>query len=66
MALVTTLHGPMDESALVRTDGKFEDDNEMTTWVEYRLPGSEEIVHRSAHVFLKKALFSEGMAAAFS
>ena len=52
MALVTTTKGEMDESLLERKDGVFEDDNEYTTWVEYWLEG--ELVHRSAHVTLKK------------
>lgn len=64
MTRVNTIHGEMDEADLVKTEGNFEDDNELTSWVEYRLPGSDEIVHRSAHVHLKKAIFGEGLAAA--
>ena len=52
MALIETTHGPMDESALVKRDGVIDDDNELTTWVEYWL--NDELVHRSAHVTLKK------------
>jgi hypothetical protein len=52
MALVNTTKGEMDDSLLERKDGVFEDDNELTTWVEYWLAG--ELVHRSAHVTLKK------------
>lgn len=63
MALITTIHGDMDEAHLVKTEGSFENDNERTSWVEYRLPGSDEIVHRSAHVFLKQAVFGVGVAA---
>jgi hypothetical protein len=34
--------------------------------VEYRLPNSDALVHRSVHVHLKKAMvFGEGNAAAF-
>jgi hypothetical protein len=44
----------MDDSLLERKDGTFEDDNELTTWVEYWKDG--ELVHRSAHVTLKKPL----------
>jgi hypothetical protein len=66
MAIVTTIYGEMDDAELVKTEGVFEDDNEHTTWVEYRLPGSDEIVHRSAHVYLKKALLTEGMIAALT
>ena len=49
----------MDDSLLVRTDGVVDNDNEYTTWVEYRLDG--KIVHRSAHVTVKKmpAMFGE-------
>jgi hypothetical protein len=43
----------MDESLLVRTNGQVDNDNEFTTWVEYRLPHSDVIVHRSAHVTIK-------------
>lgn len=46
----------MDESALVRIDGLIENNNEYTTWVEYRLPDGERIVHRSVHVTLKRGL----------
>jgi len=44
----------MDDSLLERKDGSFEDDNELTTWVEYWKDA--ELVHRSAHVTLKKPL----------
>ena len=44
----------MDDSLLEKKEGVFEDDNEYTTWVEYWLEG--ELVHRSVHVHLKKAL----------
>lgn len=54
MALVTTIYGDMDESLLEKKEGVFEDDNEYTTWVEYWKDA--ELVHRSAHVTLKRAL----------
>jgi hypothetical protein len=50
--MVTTTLGEMDESLLEKKEGTFEDDNELTTWVEYWKDG--ELVHRSAHVTLKK------------
>lgn len=53
MALINTTHGPMEESLLTRKDGMIDNDVEHTTWVEYRL--NDELVHRSAHVHLKKA-----------
>jgi hypothetical protein len=57
--IIPTTKGPMDEALLVRTDGVVDNEDEHTTWVEYRLGG--EIVHRSAHVTLKKlpAMFGE-------
>jgi hypothetical protein len=52
--IVTTTYGDMDDSLLERKDGSFEDDNELTTWVEYWKDA--ELVHRSVHVTLKKPL----------
>ena len=52
MALVNTTKGEMDESLLEKREGIVDNDNELTTWVEYWLDG--ELVHRSAHVTLKK------------
>lgn len=49
---VFTTKGDMDESLLEKREGSIDDDNEYTTWVEYWLEG--ELVHRSAHVTLKK------------
>jgi hypothetical protein len=51
--LVTTTKGDMDDSLLEKRNGKVDNDNELTTWVEYWLEG--ELVHRSAHVTLKKS-----------
>ena len=51
----------IDESLLVRTEGVIDDDNEYTTWTEWRLDG--KIVKRGAHVRLKKNVFAEGIAA---
>jgi len=51
MALVTTIHGEMDDSLLEKKEGSLDNDNETTSWVEYWL--GEELVHRSAHVTLK-------------
>lgn len=52
MALVTTTKGEMDDSLLEKREGTIDNENELTTWVEYWLDG--ELVHRSAHVTLKK------------
>ena len=52
--IVTTTKGDMDDSLLEKREGVFEDENELTTWVEYWL--ESELVHRSAHVTLKRSL----------
>lgn len=52
--MITTTKGMMDEALLEKRTGGFEDDNEKTSWVEYWLDG--ELVHRSAHVHLKKGV----------
>jgi hypothetical protein len=64
MALITTTKGDMDESLLEKKEGSVDNDNEYTTWVEYWLDG--ELVHRSAHVTLKKTLTLSAEAAAFN
>jgi hypothetical protein len=64
MALVTTTKGEMDESLLEKKEGSVDNDNESTTWVEYWLDG--ELVHRSAHVQLKKAVMFSAEAASFN
>ena len=62
--IVTTTKGEMDDSLLERRDGSVDNDNEATSWVEYWLDG--ELVHRSAHVTLKKIpTFAGGAAASF-
>ena len=64
MAIITTTKGDMDDSLLVKREGTVDNDNELTTWVEYWL--DEELVHRSAHVTLKKPpVFTGGEAASF-
>ena len=50
--LITTTKGEMDDSLLDKKEGTVDNENENTTWVEYWLDG--ELVHRSAHVTLKK------------
>ena len=52
MALVTTTLGDMDDSLLEKREGTVDNDNELTTWVEYWK--DDALVHRSAHVTLKK------------
>ena len=57
--LVQTTKGEMDSTLLERRDGSIDNEDEFTTWVEYWHEG--ELVHRSAHVILKKSpsLFAE-------
>ena len=59
--LVTTTKGEMDDSLLEKKEGSIDNENEYTTWVEYYL--NDELVHRSAHVTLKKSPFSDLFAA---
>jgi hypothetical protein len=54
----------MDESLLEKREGNVDNENEYTTWVEYWLDG--ELVHRSAHVQLKKAVTFAAEAASFA
>jgi len=61
--IVTTTKGEMDDSLLEKREGEIDNDNETTTWVEYWLEG--ELVHRSAHVQLKRAVVSFGETAEF-
>jgi hypothetical protein len=63
MATVTTIYGDMDDSELLKLEGGFEDDNEITSWVQYHLPKSGELVHRSASVHLKTSPFCEAATA---
>jgi hypothetical protein len=60
--LVTTTKGDMDDSLLEKREGSVDNENELTTWVEYWYQG--ELVHRSVHVALKKNVMAEGVTAA--
>ena len=51
----------MEEADLLKLEGRFEDDNEIATWVQYHLPTTGALVHRSAHVHLKKGLTTQGI-----
>jgi hypothetical protein len=55
----------MDEALLDKREGVVDNDNERTTWVEYRLPGQNEIIHRSVHVQLKRSVTVESIAGGF-
>ena len=61
--MITTTKGLMDESLLEKREGVIDNDNELTTWVEYWHEG--ELVHRSAHVQLKKTLVLSAESASF-
>ena len=62
--IVTTTKGEMDDSLLEHRSGEIDNDNELTTWTEYWLDG--ELVHRSVHVTLKRAVsFAGGETATF-
>ena len=61
--IVTTTKGDMDDSLLKKREGTVDNDNELTTWVEYWL--DEELVHRSAHVTMKKTATLTSSVASF-
>ena len=61
--MITTTKGEMDESLLEKREGSLDNENETTNWVEYWL--GEELVHRSVHVQLKRAVVSFGETAEF-
>lgn len=61
--MITTTHGPMDESLLEKKTGEVDNEDEYTTWTEFYLNG--ELVHRSAHVTLKKLPEAQAAAAQF-
>lgn len=48
------VEGDVEETLLVKTPGEIDNAHEHTTFVEYRFPGSDVIVHRSVHVTLKE------------
>jgi hypothetical protein len=60
-ALITTTKGLMDPASLRRVTGEVDNDDEHTTWVEYY--DGDELVHRSAHVRLKKGVEIQTIAA---
>jgi hypothetical protein len=60
--IIPTIYGDLDEGGLVRTDGANETNDAIVRWVEYRLPNSDEIVHRSVHVEVKLGILSQALA----
>ena len=63
MGMVITTKGQMDEAQLEKREGLIDNDDEHTKWVEYWHEG--ELVHRSAHVTLKKMPPVSGAIASF-
>ena len=53
----------IEESLLEKAEGSIDNENEYTTWTEWRLDG--KIVKRSAHVRLKKNVAADAVAAMF-
>jgi hypothetical protein len=45
MPLINTIHGPMDESELIRHDGLVDNENEHTTSIEYCLKDCQGPAH---------------------
>jgi hypothetical protein len=60
--VISTIHGDMRASQLVKTTGTDETADAIMDWVEYRLPGSVDIVHRSAHGRIKQGVVSQALA----
>ena len=60
--MVTTIYGPIEEASLEKTTGVDETEDALVRWVEYRLPNTLEIVHRSVHADVKAtaAAFAKG------
>lgn len=58
--LVNTTKGEMDASLLEKREGTIDTDNETTNWVEYWL--TDELVHRSVHMTLKRNVTGEAVA----
>ncbi|MFZ9615740.1 MAG: hypothetical protein ACO3AG_03610 [Fluviibacter sp.] len=52
--MITTTKGMMDEALLRKVEGTIDNENENTYWVEYW--DGDELVHRSAHITLKKCV----------
>lgn len=59
--MITTTKGMMDETHLRKVEGVIDNENEHTTWVEYY--EGDELVHRSAHITLKKGVEAQAIAA---
>jgi hypothetical protein len=52
--MVTTLLGPKPVGELERTIGSLDRPNEFTCFIEYRLPGQDDFIHRSVDIKKKR------------
>jgi len=50
--MITTIYGMRKAAEFEKREGVFENDNEFTEWLEYW--DGEKLVHRSAHVTVKR------------
>ena len=53
---INTIHGPIDDSLLLKRVGQNEDEHEVLSWVEYWY--NNELVHRSVDLRLKRGVLS--------
>lgn len=54
--IINTTVGPRHEASLVKTTGRDPGQGCHVEWVEYRLPFSREVVHRSARVVIHEGV----------
>lgn len=63
--MITSIRGDIDETGLVKREGVDDTDNETITWVEYRDPVTDELLHRSLHIAFKHGVLCEAVAGSF-
>ena len=56
--MINTIYGELDESLLNKTEGFVESESESTSFIEYRLKDTDELIHRSVHITLKEPAIS--------
>ena len=61
MAIIPTKYGDTDEADLEKLEGEDETEHAVVRWVEYRFPGSDEIVHRSIHGMFKQGIVAQAL-----
>jgi hypothetical protein len=54
--MITTIEGQMDEALFDKREGSIDNENEITSWVEYWR--GDTLMHRSVHVHMKKPMVS--------